>query len=88
MTTLPLKPFYFIRHGETDWNKRNIIMGSIDIPLPGSKMKCNALECLLKTQAQKGVANEKISPINSMGKNKDSDVKAIGVIINEDCRSA
>ncbi len=33
MTTLPLKPFYFIRHGETDWNKRNIIMGSIDIPL-------------------------------------------------------
>ena len=56
--------------------------------MPGSKMKCNALECLLKTQAQKGVANEKISPINSMGKNKDSDVKAIGVIINEDCRSA
>lgn len=30
---LPLKPFYFIRHGETDWNKHNIIMGSIDIPL-------------------------------------------------------
>lgn len=30
---LPLKPFYFIRHGETDWNKRNIIMGSIDVPL-------------------------------------------------------
>ena len=51
-------------------------------------MKCNALECLLKTQAQKGVANEKISPINSMRKNKDSDVKAIGVIINEDFRSA
>lgn len=29
----PLKPFYFIRHGETEWNKRNIIMGSQDIPL-------------------------------------------------------
>lgn len=29
----PLKPFFFIRHGETDWNRRNIIMGSIDIPL-------------------------------------------------------
>lgn len=27
------KPFYFIRHGETDWNKLNIIMGSVDIPL-------------------------------------------------------
>ena len=42
-------------------------------------MKCNALECLLKIQAQKGVANEKVPSINSMGKNKDSDVKAIGV---------
>ncbi len=31
--TLPLIPFYFIRHGETDWNRRNIIMGSMDIPL-------------------------------------------------------
>jgi broad specificity phosphatase PhoE len=30
---LPLKPFYFIRHGETEWNRRNIIMGSKDIPL-------------------------------------------------------
>lgn len=30
---LPLKPFYFIRHGETDWNVQNIVMGSTDIPL-------------------------------------------------------
>ncbi len=35
MTSLniPLTPFYFIRHGETEWNRRNIIMGSQDIPL-------------------------------------------------------
>jgi broad specificity phosphatase PhoE len=25
--------FYFIRHGETDWNKRGILMGQMDIPL-------------------------------------------------------
>jgi len=31
--SFPLKPFYFIRHGETEWNKRQIIMGSQDIPL-------------------------------------------------------
>ena len=31
--TIPLKSFYFIRHGETDWNKRGIIMGSKDIEL-------------------------------------------------------
>lgn len=31
--TIPHKSFYFIRHGETDWNKRGIIMGSTDIAL-------------------------------------------------------
>jgi broad specificity phosphatase PhoE len=30
---IPLKSFYFIRHGETDWNKRGMIMGSKDIEL-------------------------------------------------------
>jgi len=51
-------------------------------------MKCNALECLLKIQAQKGVANEEVPPINYRRKKKDSDVKAIGALISEDCRSA
>jgi hypothetical protein len=50
-------------------------------------MKCNALECLLKIQAQKGVANEKVPSINYRRKKKDSDVKAIGAPISEDCRS-
>ncbi|MBY0272784.1 MAG: histidine phosphatase family protein [Alphaproteobacteria bacterium] len=31
--TLPPNPFYFTRHGETEWNRRNIVMGSQDIPL-------------------------------------------------------
>lgn len=30
---LPLQSFYFIRHGETDWNNKNIIMGQTDIEL-------------------------------------------------------
>lgn len=28
-----MKSFYFIRHGETDWNRQGISMGSTDIPL-------------------------------------------------------
>ena len=27
------KSFYFLRHGETDWNKQQRIMGQSDIPL-------------------------------------------------------
>jgi broad specificity phosphatase PhoE len=30
---IPHVPFYFVRHGETDWNKENRVMGQIDIPL-------------------------------------------------------
>jgi broad specificity phosphatase PhoE len=30
---LPFKSFYFIRHGQTDWNKEHLYMGSQDIPL-------------------------------------------------------
>lgn len=30
---VPRVPFYFVRHGQTDWNKENKVMGQIDIPL-------------------------------------------------------
>ena len=33
MTGLALKPFYFLRHGQTDWNLQHRAMGSQDVPL-------------------------------------------------------
>ncbi|MBW4023205.1 MAG: histidine phosphatase family protein [Proteobacteria bacterium] len=33
MTVLTPTPFWFIRHGETDWNAQNLSQGDIDIPL-------------------------------------------------------
>jgi probable phosphoglycerate mutase len=31
--TLDRIPFWFLRHGETDWNARNLSQGAVDIPL-------------------------------------------------------
>jgi probable phosphoglycerate mutase len=33
MSALNPIPFWFLRHGETDWNARNLSQGSTDIPL-------------------------------------------------------
>jgi broad specificity phosphatase PhoE len=30
---LPHRPFYFLRHGETDWNKERRLQGLTDVPL-------------------------------------------------------
>lgn len=30
---IPLVPFFFLRHGETDWNRQGLLQGSRDIPL-------------------------------------------------------
>ncbi|MDE2007800.1 MAG: histidine phosphatase family protein [Rhodospirillales bacterium] len=31
--TLARVPFWYLRHGETDWNARNLSQGNVDIPL-------------------------------------------------------
>lgn len=37
--SIPHKRFYFVRHGETEWNKRRIYMGQEDIPLNHTGIK-------------------------------------------------
>ncbi|MBL8675817.1 MAG: histidine phosphatase family protein [Alphaproteobacteria bacterium] len=46
--TFPLEPFYFVRHGETNWNKEARIMGQKDIPLneKGMEQAKNAAKLL------------------------------------------
>jgi probable phosphoglycerate mutase len=35
---LDRKPFYFLRHGQTDWNARRIVQGRTDVPLNATGM--------------------------------------------------
>lgn len=52
----PTKPFYFIRHGQTDWNQRHIYMGQRDIPL-------NAIGIKQAQEAADNLAHEAITHI-------------------------
>ena len=47
---IKLVPFFFIRHGETEWNKKHIVMGSTDCPLneKGISQAKNAAKVLKK----------------------------------------
>lgn len=33
LAALPRVPFYFLRHGETEWNKKRLAQGQTDVPL-------------------------------------------------------
>jgi probable phosphoglycerate mutase len=57
--TILLKPFYFIRHGETDFNRLGLCTGSSDIPLnqKGLEQAEVAAKWLLKEQIEQIVTS-------------------------------
>ncbi len=48
--SLPHTPFYFLRHGQTDWNVEGRMQGHTDIPLNATGLQ-QAAEAALKLQA-------------------------------------
>ena len=58
---IPKIPFYFIRHGETDWNLKKMLQGQVDIPLneTGIKQAQEAVPFLV----DKGITRIVTSPL-------------------------
>jgi broad specificity phosphatase PhoE len=65
--------FYFIRHGETDWNRENRIMGGADIPLNGTG----------RLQAKRAATRLKDLNIQSICHSPLKRAKETAVILNE-----
>jgi len=60
--TLAPVPFWFLRHGETDWNARGLSQGNVDIPLnPTGIAQAHAAAALLRNR---GIATIVASPLS------------------------
>jgi len=55
-------PFWYLRHGETDWNARNLSQGNVDIPLNANGIaQAHAAAALL---GGRGIASIVASPLS------------------------
>lgn len=61
-TPLTRLAFWFLRHGETDWNARNLSQGSVDVPLnEAGRAQARAAAALMR---HRGVAAIVTSPLS------------------------
>ncbi|MEO9191608.1 MAG: histidine phosphatase family protein [Acetobacteraceae bacterium] len=84
--TLARTPFWFLRHGETDWNARGLSQGNVDIPLnPTGLAQARSAAPLL---ANRGIRTIVSSPLSRARVTADIAAEALGlpVAIDEGLR--
>ena len=76
---LPLIGFWFLRHGETDWNARGLSQGAVDVPLNanGEMQAVRAAELL----ADAGIASIVSSPLARARRTAETIAAALGLSI-------
>lgn len=84
-------PFWFLRHGETDWNARGLSQGNVDIPLNavGIAQAVRAAEALARTVGTpRAIASIVASPLGRARVTAETVAKVLGlpVEIEEDLR--
>ena len=72
-------PFWFLRHGETDWNARNLSQGNIDIPLnPTGLAQARSAAELLRNR---GVDTIVTSPLSRARVTAEIAAEALGCLV-------
>ena len=79
---LTRKPFWFLRHGETDWNARGISQGNVDIPLnPTGIAQARSAANMLR---HRGIATIVSSPLSRAKVTADIVSEALGIPVQVD----
>jgi broad specificity phosphatase PhoE len=80
--TLARVPFWFLRHGETDWNTRGLSQGNVDIPLnPTGLAQARSAAELLRGR---GIATIVASPLSRARITAEMAGDALGVPVQID----
>ncbi len=77
MTALPAIPFWFLRHGETDWNAAGLSQGNVDIPLNATGLaQAERAATLLR---HRGIATIIASPLSRARVTAEIAASALGL---------
>ncbi|WBV42403.1 histidine phosphatase family protein [Pseudoroseomonas cervicalis] len=73
---LTRKPFWFLRHGETDWNARGLSQGNVDIPL--NEVGIAQAERAARALAGKEIATIIASPLSRARHTAEAAARVLG----------
>jgi broad specificity phosphatase PhoE len=80
--TLTPVPFWFLRHGETDWNKQRLTQGAVEVPLNDTGIAQAQLSATLL--ARKGIASMVASPLGRAQHTAHIVAQALGLTVSTD----
>lgn len=86
MIALASTPFWFLRHGETDWNAQNLSQGNIDIPLnPTGVAQAHQAAARLRNRGITTIVSSPLSRAYDTAR-VTADVLGLPVSVDEDLR--
>ncbi len=73
-------PFWYLRHGETDWNRQGLSQGNIDIPLNELGLACRRAEAAVRLR-NRGITSIVASPLSRARVTAEIVGEALGIAV-------